>query len=36
MLKPSETSQVNEILEDWQYWVFAGSYRLEALGLTDE
>ena len=35
-MKPDEDDEaVNECLEDWQYWVFAGSYRLDDMGLSD-
>lgn len=34
-LKPEDSDEVSEILEDWQHWVFAGSYRLADMGLLD-
>lgn len=34
-LKPEDSDKASEILEDWQYWVFAGSYRLADMGLSD-
>lgn len=35
-MKPDELNEeVKEILEDWQFWVFRGSYHLQDMGLDD-
>jgi hypothetical protein len=35
-LKPDESDDlVSNTLEDWQFWVFAGSYHLKDMGLDD-
>jgi hypothetical protein len=35
-LKPNESQKaIIECLEEWQFWVFAGSYSLGAMNLLD-
>jgi hypothetical protein len=35
-MRPDDEDRVaSETLEDWQFWVFDGSYRLHDMGLDD-